>query len=375
MKNEFIIGLDAGSVSLKMAAFVKHADHCSDQEPLFDSGRFFEVKDSPVEGYRCFLSKYIRHRGEVMDCASDLIHRFLTRFPMEHCRSIHVTGSGGKVFQTAWSALYVNEFRAVSEAIGRCYPEIRTVFEMGGNSSKYILLGEESGGGVRIVDYETNGECAAGTGAFFDQQADRLKIRVEEIARILPGAKRTASIAGRCSVFAKSDMIHAQQRGYRPEEVMKGLCDAVVRNFKGSITKGKAIQRPAALIGGVAANPGVVQAFREHFAFDTDGHFVVPEFYAWMGAIGSALLGMKRGESTLRLSPKPAAGLKYEPYPTIPPLSMGRVRLPPTGYLRRSRCTTPHCNWLDRGHKIGLHPANGRSAACSTPAIRRHTPD
>ena len=117
-----------------------------------------------------------------------------------------------------------------------------------------------------------------------------LKIRVEAMAEILPRAKRSASIAGRCSVFAKSDMIHAQQRGFKPEEVLKGLCDAVVRNFKGSITKGKEIHLPAALIGGVAANPGVVQAVRSHFDCGTDGDLIGPDLYAWLGAVGAALV-------------------------------------------------------------------------------------
>ena len=84
-------------------------------------------------------------------------------------------------------------------------------------------------------------------------------------------------------------MIHAQQKGYQPPEVLKGLCDAVVRNYKGTITKGKVIEPPVAFIGGVAANKGAVQALREAFGL-ADGSLFVPEYYAWMGAIGAALI-------------------------------------------------------------------------------------
>ena len=90
-------------------------------------------------------------------------------------------------------------------------------------------------------------------------------------------------------MFAKSDMIHAQQKGYQPPEVLKGLCDAVIRNFKGTITKGKIVEPPVAFIGGVAANDGAVQAVRDAFGLSEEQLFV-PELYAWMGAVGAALI-------------------------------------------------------------------------------------
>ena len=116
-----------------------------------------------------------------------------------------------------------------------------------------------------IADYGTNGDCAAGTGSFMDQQANRLLYDIEDVGDIVQGAGKAASIAGRCSVFAKSDMIHAQQKGYQPPEVLKGLCNAVVRNYRGTITKGKEIGEQVAFIGGVAANTGAVAALREAF--------------------------------------------------------------------------------------------------------------
>ena len=79
-------------------------------------------------------------------------------------------------------------------------------------------------------------------------------------ARWCAGASCAARIAGRCSVFAKSDMIHAQQKGYSPAEILRGLCDAVARNFKSSIVKGRQVQAPVALIGAVSQNAGVTRA-------------------------------------------------------------------------------------------------------------------
>ena len=113
------------------------------------------------------------------------------------------------------------------------YPEVRTVFEMGGETSKYLRLEPSAQSKyLGIVDYQSSGDCAAGTGSFIDQQATRLLYSVEEVGPAACGASCAARIAGRCSVFAKSDMIHAQQKGYTTDQILRGLCDAVARNFK-----------------------------------------------------------------------------------------------------------------------------------------------
>ena len=189
---------------------------------------------------------------------------------------------------------YENEFKAIARAVGALHPDVTTVFEMGGETSKFIHLEtDEASGRVGIADYGTNGDCAAGTGSFMDQQANRLLYDIEDVGDIVRGAGKAASIAGRCSVFAKSDMIHAQQKGYQPPEVLKGLCNAVVRNYRGTITKGKEIGDRVAFIGGVAANKGAVAALREAFEMDEE-QLIVPAYYAWMGAIGSALTAGRR---------------------------------------------------------------------------------
>ncbi len=202
---------------------------------------------------------------------------------------MRATGTGGRLVGRILDIPYENEFKAIARAIGALHPDVTTVFEMGGETSKFIRLEtDQASGRVGIADYGTNGDCAAGTGSFMDQQANRLLYDIEDVGGIVQGAGKAASIAGRCSVFAKSDMIHAQQKGYQPPEVLKGLCNAVVRNYRGTITKGKEIGELVAFIGGVAANSGAVEALREAFETTAD-HLIIPAYYAWMGAIGSAL--------------------------------------------------------------------------------------
>ena len=149
-----------------------------------------------------------------------------------------MTGTGSAFWPTVWGSPSKTSSKP-SPAVTTLHPDVRYVFEMGGETSKFIELDESSEPGyVGIADYQTNGDCAAGTGSFMDQQANRLLYDIEDVGEIVLAAGKAATVAGRCSVFAKSDMIHAQQKGYQPPEVLKGLCDAVVR-FRGAIARGR----------------------------------------------------------------------------------------------------------------------------------------
>src|SRR5205814_547887 len=204
--------------------------------------------------------------------------------PESRVEGIRVTGSGSRTIAKILGLYFENEFKAIARMMRDFYPQVQTVFEIGGESSKYIRLEDGS-----ILDYDRSGECAAGTGSFLDQQALRMKYSVEEVGDLVRHAGCAARIAGRCSVFAKSDMIHAQQKGYAPAEILRGLCDAVARNFKSGIVKGRPVAAPVALIGAVACNAGVTAALREAFAL-TESDLFVPGEYAWCGAIGAAIL-------------------------------------------------------------------------------------
>jgi len=275
------LGLDIGAISLKLAALGKPGDRAilaalCDSHPQF---RLTELAGQPL-----VLSDYRRIAGSPIQSTYDLLREFYETVPEDRVEGIRVTGSGSRTIAKVLGLFFENEFKAIARMIGAVYPQVRTVFEIGGESSKYIRLD-----GGSIVDYDRSGECAAGTGSFLDQQALRMQYSVEEVGCVVSGASCAARIAGRCSVFAKSDMIHAQQKGYSPAEILRGLCDAVARNFKSSIVKGRPVQAPVALIGAVSQNAGVTGALREAFALSPES-LLVPEHYAWCGAIGTAML-------------------------------------------------------------------------------------
>ncbi len=203
--------------------------------------------------------------------------------------SLSITGSAGRLIAYAFGIESVNEIVAQAYSTKKLLPHIKTIIELGGEDSKLILLGDDG-----VLDFSMNSVCAAGTGSFLDQQAERLRLTIEEFSELALKSKKPPRIAGRCSVFAKSDMIHLQQIATPVEDIVAGLCFAVARNFKGSIAKGRAIVQPVAFHGGVAANRGMVRAFREVFELE---ELIVHEDFALMGAIGAALKDMDEGIS------------------------------------------------------------------------------
>lgn len=182
-----------------------------------------------------------------------------------------------------------NEITAHAVASSSVVEGVRTIIEIGGQDSKIIILRD----GV-VTDFAMNTVCAAGTGSFLDQQAGRLSIPIEEFGSYALKAKNPVRIAGRCAVFAESDMIHKQQLGYNTEDIIAGLCEALVRNYMNNVGKGKEILAPVVFQGGVAANQGLVSAFQKELGVE----LVIPRNYSVMGAIGVALLARDNRRKT-----------------------------------------------------------------------------
>jgi predicted CoA-substrate-specific enzyme activase len=239
-------------------------------------------------------TRYRRMHGQPMETALAVLEELLNEMPQEHIAGIAVTGSGGGLVAETLACFSVNEIIAQSRATAVLHPEIRTVIEMGGEDAKLIRL-EADGGSVRLKDMSMNTVCAAGTGSFLDQQAARLGISIEgEFGRLALASQHPPRIAGRCSVFAKSDMIHLQQAASPDSDIVMGLCLALARNFKSTVIKNIELVPPIAFQGGVAANAGMVRAFENVLDLGR-GELVIPDHFAFMGAIGAVLCLLERG--------------------------------------------------------------------------------
>ncbi|HKK41430.1 MAG TPA: acyl-CoA dehydratase activase, partial [Bacteroidales bacterium] len=141
-----------------------------------------------------------------------------------------------------------------------------------------------------------NSICAAGTGSFLDQQAKRIGVAIEnEFGKMALKSVNPPRIAGRCSVFAKSDMIHHQQIATPVHDIVAGLCFALARNFKSTVARSKEINKPVLFSGGVAANAGMIRAFRETLDLK-DGELIISPYHASMGAIGAIYYSRKNSK-------------------------------------------------------------------------------
>jgi predicted CoA-substrate-specific enzyme activase len=201
-----------------------------------------------------------------------------------------ITGTGGKLASELVGGVFVNEIIAQAASSCELYPEAKSVIEIGGEDSKLIILEKDpSTGQTGLVDFEMNSICAAGTGSFLDQQARRIGVAIEkEFGEMALKSTDPPRIAGRCSVFAKSDMIHHQQIATPLHDIVAGLCFALARNFRSNVAKSKEIGKPVLFSGGVAANAGMERAFREILSL-TGNELIIPRHHASMGAIGAVI--------------------------------------------------------------------------------------
>lgn len=254
-------------------------------------------------------SLYIRTQGQPIAAIQEGLALLKKELPPDfQVCGAGATGSGRTLAGVIVGAdLVKNEITAHAIAASRLVPNVQTVLEVGGQDSKIIILRE----GV-VTDFAMNTVCAAGTGSFLDHQAERLNVPIEDFGTYALQADNPVRIAGRCTVFAESDMVHKQQLGYSLQNIIAGLCEALVRNYLNNVARGKDILPPVVFQGGVAANIGIRAAFEK--ALGTPVY--VPDHYGVMGAWGAALLAQenmstgKNGASSFRGFE--AAKLDYE---------------------------------------------------------------
>ncbi|MBP1716392.1 MAG: CoA-substrate-specific enzyme activase [Deltaproteobacteria bacterium] len=222
----------------------------------------------------------------------------------ENCEGIQlkvgVTGSGREAFDFGDNVQILNELIALALGVVHLYPAVRSVIEIGAESSRWLLLDPiaSANGQPELLDFGMNERCAAGSGAFLRQQASRLKLTISGFSALAASAPKGASIAGRCSVFAKSDMIHHQQKGTPIAEIAYGVCLALARNYAATISRGKECFPPICMTGGGALNEGLLRAFRDILGLQ-ENEWILSEWPLYTCALGAALNAAQSGSAIL----------------------------------------------------------------------------
>ena len=258
------LGIDVGSITTKVVL--------TDGEDRVISHAYLRNAGKPIAAIQQGIKSIVQQAGNALPIAG-----------------VGTTGSARHLAAYLVGADVVkNEITAHAVAVIDYIPDVKTIIEIGGQDSKIIILREHV-----VVDFAMNTGCAAGTGSFLDQQAARLGISIEDFGGRALRSRNRVRIAGRCTVFAETDMIHKQQLGYGTADIIAGLCDSLVKNYLNNVSRGKEILPPVVFQGGVAANKGIRQALERELGLE----IIVPPHFDLMGAIGAAKLVRRAGPS------------------------------------------------------------------------------
>ncbi len=257
MKKNGYLGVDVGSISIN----------------------FFILNDNEEVVFK----SYIRGQGDPVGAVQQGLKELEIAIDKDYdVKAVCVTGSGRSLIGAVIGAdIIKNEIMTHARAAIHTNHDVKTIIEIGGQDSKVTIIRD----GI-VVDFAMNLVCAAGTGSFLDSQAKRLNISIDELSNRSVLADNPTNIAGRCTVFAESDMIHKQQTGHKQEDILMGLCHSLVRNYLSNVCRGKEIKPPVFLQGGISANKGIYRAFKE--ALNMEIH--IPDNHMDMGAYGAALI-------------------------------------------------------------------------------------
>jgi predicted CoA-substrate-specific enzyme activase len=304
-----LLGIDAGSVSLSVVKM--------------DTDKNLMASD------------YRFHHGDI----GKTLQQILEVLGIEGVTHVVATGSTPALVQA--QKRYDNQI-AVIEAARQYHPDMRAVLVVGGEKFFYSTFNEQG----HYAGSTFNTSCAAGTGSFLDQQASRLKMRnIEELsATACHNRGRCPKIASRCAVFAKTDLIHAQQEGYQYEEISDGLCHGLAKNIVDTLFSADTPPGEILFCGGVSRN----RAVAGHIEKLASISLKVPEQGNLYGAIGAVLCFLEEVQEIpplLLTSPaailRSSAALKQYHYP---PLQLSHSRYPDFSSLERYEYGGEHNN-------------------------------
>jgi len=266
----YSLGLDVGSVCAKVALISE-------------------------DGKAAYID-YEKITASPKSAVNSLISRLSEKFSLKEIATAGVSGSGRGVIPKELNWAEYSSSLAIASGLLHSYPNVKTIIQIGGQSSFVITLEDGLKKPWQVV---SNPLCAAGTGRFLEQQAYRIGISLEDFARTALECEGTAPrIAARCSVFAKSDLIHLQQKGVPMSAMLYALCESIARMVV-SLKKGD-FEEPIYFVGGVAANSAMVKALNEALSARSRHpvDIIVPENYLYIESVGSALLARESGKSS-----------------------------------------------------------------------------
>lgn len=257
---QYYLGLDVGSATVKIA--------------------LLNEMNQVVE------RKTIVHHGRLLDAVNKLLLDLEKQYETKHIFVLLTGVNGTQIMSEYWNE---GDVPCIQKGLEVIAPTAKSAIEIGAQTARFLTdLGTHM-----PPKFAINENCAGGTGAFFEDQMYRLGLPLESYSELLEGAMSVPRLSGRCSVFAKTDIIHRQQEGTSTADILLGLCYATIKNLKATIVKNLNVEKPLALSGGILQNTGVIRAVKEVFDLNEE-ELIISEELIYVQAIGAAKLVQKK---------------------------------------------------------------------------------
>src|SRR5213082_3958176 len=225
-ENKFMVGLDVGSTTVKAVVINVATDEILWQD-------------------------YQRHETKQPEKTLEFLRRMEAEVGIDaHNTRMFITGSGGGLISEMVGGKFVQEVHAVSLAVEKLHPEVYSVIELGGQDAKIIVFKDDEETGRKKKIPSMNDKCAGGTGAVIDKINAKLKIPAAELAEQGYHGIKLHKVAGKCGVFAETDINSLQKVGTPPDELMASLFEAIVLQNLSVLTRGNTLRPHVLLLGG-----------------------------------------------------------------------------------------------------------------------------
>ncbi|PYX26399.1 MAG: CoA activase [Acidobacteria bacterium] len=223
---QFLVGLDVGSTTVKAVVVDAAADQVLWQD-------------------------YQRHETKQPEKTLEFLKRMEAEVGIDrHNTRMFMTGSGGSGIADQIGAKFVQEVTAVSLAVEKLHPEVYSVIELGGQDAKIIVFKDDDESGRKKKIPSMNDKCAGGTGAVIDKINAKLKIPAQQLSEQGYHGIKLHKVAGKCGVFAETDINSLQKVGTPPDELMASLFEAIVLQNLSVLTRGHTLRPHVLLLGG-----------------------------------------------------------------------------------------------------------------------------
>ncbi|MBW2707864.1 MAG: CoA activase [Deltaproteobacteria bacterium] len=235
------------------------------------------------EAHEIVGKNYVPTKGKPIEVTQELFRELLDKTGDNlEIIGTATTGSGRNVVGDFLNVdLIIDEITAHARGAVEIDPEVDTLFEIGGQDSKYVSIVN-----TYPLDFDMNKVCAAGTGSFLHELANKYGISiVEEFQNIALSSDAPVKLAERCTVFMESDLVSYHQKGVDTKDLIAGLCYAIVYNYLNRVVEKRKVGERVMFLGGPSLNRGVVAAFENVLG----RALIVPRHREVLGAYGAAI--------------------------------------------------------------------------------------